>query len=92
MVEQAGMNQGDDYDFTRYFRDGTKTTMLIFTREISVEQYWIERLKEENHEVNPNWTTVNILFSTKDLLVSCMTITSLACALGADTLCIYVHE
>lgn len=36
--------------------------------------------------------TVNIPFSISDLLVSCLTITSWACLLMTDTLCISVNE
>lgn len=38
------------------------------------------------------WLTVNITFSDTDIVVSCLAITSRASPVGADALCISVHE
>lgn len=64
-AEQAGANHGEDFVFTRYFREGIKALMLALTEEeTSLAQYLIGRLRisirwgggrlEECHQVNTN--------------------------------------
>uniref|UniRef100_A0A0L8IHV3 Uncharacterized protein n=1 Tax=Octopus bimaculoides TaxID=37653 RepID=A0A0L8IHV3_OCTBM len=45
-----------------------------------------------NNNCYKRWATINILYNTTDLLVSCLTLTSRVCPFVADYMCISDHK
>lgn len=70
--EQAGVNQGENFGFIRYFRDGMKASMSSFTEEeISMAQFPMARLNMSLQEAMRKNQEMNTIQYIGNKIMSC---------------------